>query len=194
MDIPEWAAWTLKDLNSFEVENENAQARQCLLSSRHFKLQSDQATRGSMLLLLIRLYPSISFCFKAPDNHSITCSALKCPYFPLSEPTPCSQLPSREPTLIPPRPQTQTNDSPKNGRCVARGIRSTCCAVCSCEIQPNPDSRQTTATIHSQIEREKTEPRATPQTRKTTRTLTPSASSPPAQSPRQSPSPPPPTA
>lgn len=44
MGIPEWAAWTLKDLNSFEVENENAQARQCLLSSRHFKLQSDQAT------------------------------------------------------------------------------------------------------------------------------------------------------
>lgn len=66
-----------------------------------------------MLLLLIRLYPSISFCFKAPDDHSITYSALKCPYFPVSEPTPYSHLPSREPTLIPPRPQNQTNDSPK---------------------------------------------------------------------------------
>lgn len=86
MDIPESAAWTLKDLNS--LTRLRMHRHDYIFLSSH-DLQS-QVTPGRMSLLLVRLYPSISFCFSSKLQMTTPLHALplKCTYFPLSEPIP----------------------------------------------------------------------------------------------------------
>jgi len=199
MDIPERAAWTLKALNSLRLRKHRHND-----TYYHSRRLRSQVTSGSRLYPFvfhwtIQISRDILFLIKTLDDHSITRSALKCTYFPLSEPTPYSHLPpptSHYETNRFHHPPNQTNDSPKTDTVQLR-VYAVRAVQLRDPTKPILQGQQsTTATIPRK--KEKAEPKPPdPQNNNNNNNnnnLTPSASSPPAQSQHQAPSPPPPTA